>query len=375
LFLDEVHAIGRDNGIRVLRGSGNGLTQDTPYHAWKEIFQQFFQVDPFLTDRHTRRSQILRQLPPIRGERGFPAFAIRMAPLLNAVLPLDLPENRTTRKMAHGVRHKTTQQFLLRLLQRQVAGTARRKARPTVLILDNGQWMDPYSWELAIGISREVSSLLTIVATRPLGEQAAGEALSRSKLRLEQEDHVLRLTLEALSKPELADLLWHESGVQAMPEEVLEALFLRAGGRPTFTMALVRQWSELGLADIDGGVVRLSAAPTALYQTPLPESVRQVVTGRIERLSPAQQLILKVASVIGVNFSIRRLQELYPVKRDHAEIQGQLRALAESNILKPHTPDNEAEYQYSCNFYWQVSNSLLPLAQRLQLQRKLELLE
>ena len=184
LLLDELQDMALENRLRVFKGSGDGLAQDTPYHAWKAIFQQIFQVDPFLSDRHARRSHILRQLPPIRGERGFPAFAIRMAPLLNAVLPLDLPENRTTKRMAHSVRHKTTQQFLLRLLQRQVAGSARRKARPTVLLLDSGQWMDPYSWDLAIGISREVSSLLTIIATRPLCEQATGEALSHICRRL-----------------------------------------------------------------------------------------------------------------------------------------------------------------------------------------------
>ncbi|UCG25775.1 MAG: adenylate/guanylate cyclase domain-containing protein, partial [Chloroflexota bacterium] len=215
LMLDELRALAVEMRLRVLEGAGDGLEQVTPYYAWRSVFQAIFDLDPFIQDRHARRSHILRQLPPIRGERGFPAFAIRMSPLLNAVLPLDLPESQTTSRMAPAQRHRTTQQFLLRLLQRRVVRPGRRRARPSVLLFDNGQWMDRYSWELAIGVSQEVKPLLTIIATRPLSEQAAGRPLAQISRQLEGEEHVSRLGMSLLTKEQLADLLWHELGIQA----------------------------------------------------------------------------------------------------------------------------------------------------------------
>ncbi len=371
LFLSEIGAMATNMGLRVLEGAADGLEQFTPYFAWRSVFQQLFQIDPFLGDRNERRSHVLRQLPPIRGERGFPAFAIRMAPLLNVVLPLDLPENRTTSKMSQEVRHRTTQQFLLRLLQRRVVGHGRRRTQATLLILDSGQWMDPASWELAIEISREVTPLLTIIATRPICEQAAGRALSVICQRLEGEEHVLRLELKPLEKLEMADLLWHELGIQAIPEEVLEILHHRVGGRPAFALASVRQWMQKGLMDIDGGAARLTTSASTLSEALPPESVQQAIVARIERLSPTQQLILKTASVVGEKFSTRTLLTMYPVEREAKYIPKELEILARGELLRPWLNGEEPGYRFASTYHWQVTNSLIPHQQRTRLQEAL----
>lgn len=371
LFVSEIREMAAKMGVRVLEGVADGLEQATPYFAWRSVFRQLFEVDPFLTDRNERRSHVLRQLPPIRGERGFPAFAIRMAPLLNVVLPLELPENHTTSKMSRELRHRTRQQFLLRLLQRQVVGGGRRKSQPTLLILENGQWMDPTSWELAIEVSREVKPLLTIIATRPICEQAAGRALSGICQQVEGDDHILRLELKPLGKPEVADLLRHELGIKVIPGEVLEILHQRAGGRPAFALASIRQWREMGLVDIDGGVARLTASVLALSQARAPESVQQAIIARIERLSPTQQLILKTASVVGESFGTQALMAIYPIKREADSIPGELRSLAQGELLLPWLNGEEPGYRFASAYHWQAANSLMPLEQRRRLREAL----
>ena len=374
-LLDELRQLAMELRLEVLEGAGDGLEQATPYYAWRSVFRAIFDVDPFLQDRHARRSFILRQLPPIRGERGFPAFAIRMAPLLNVVLPLDLPESQTTARMAPALRHRTTQQFLLRLLQRRVVRPGRRRARPTVLLFDNGQWMDHYSWELAISVSREIEPLLTIVATRPLSEQAAGRPLAQISRHLEGEEHVMRLTMSHLTKEELANLLWHELGIQASPEEFLNTLYRRTGGRPSFALALARQWLAQDLIVVKDGVAQVNGSSAELSQTPPPDSIRQAITSRIERLSPARQLIMKVASIIGQRFPTADLLELYPVTGDIAAIPAHLKALVKSELLVPYNEGEEMGFRFACELYWQVSNSLLPAAQRQLLREKLHSLE
>ena len=105
----------------------------------------------------------------------------------------------------------------------------------------------------------------------------------------------------------------------------------------------------------------------ALNASPPPEVVRQSITGRIERLSPAQQLILKSASVIGERFSTKKLLGIYPVQSELDSVPTQLRALADSELLTPTMLGDEPGYRFACDFHWQVSNSLLPQA----IQRKL----
>lgn len=362
LFLGVARQLASRMRLRVFEGAGSGLEPDTPYHVWQPVFQQLFDVDPFLLDKRARRSHVLRQLPPIRGERGFPAFAIRMAPLLNVVLPLDMPENRTTARMRPEVRRKTTHQFLLRLLQRHISGTRRRPDRPSILILDNGQWMDRDSWELALEASEEIKSLLVIVATRPIHEQAARGTFAQLGRQLDELPHALRIKLETFKRYELADLLWHELGVQAITDEALDVLMRRAGGRPSFTVALTRQWLEDGLIEIDSGVVNLTAAIDDLSRTPPPETVRQLITGRIERLSPAQQLILKTASVIGERFSTEALLACYPLKSELETLPALLQALVSSDLLVPLQEVDQPNFEFACDFHWQVSRSLVPQA-------------
>jgi len=360
MFLGEARQMASRKRLRVFEGAGSGLEPDEPYYAWRTVFQQLFEVDMFLTDRRTRRSHVLRQLPPIRGERGFPAFAIQMSPLLNAVLPLDLPENQTTAQMSNEVREKTTRQFLLRLLQRYVSGTSKRRMRPSLVILDNGQSMDLQSWELALEASREIKSLLILIATRPLAEQTTNFSLAQFGSRLLSEDHVERIRLGLFRRYELADLLWHEIGVQAISDDVLDLLMRRTGGRPAFAVAVTRQWLEEGLIELRGGTISVRQSLTELSQSPPPEEVWQSITGRIERLSPTQQLILKTASVIGESFSDRALSEMYPVKDELDNLLDNLQALAAAEFLTPLEPSEEQGYEFACNFHWQVSRSLLP---------------
>lgn len=362
LFLAEARRLAARKQLRIFEGAGNSLEANVPYHAWRPIFQEIFDVDPFLLDKRASRSHVLRQLPPIRGERGFPAFAIRMAPLLNVVLPLDLPENETTAGMSVEARKNTTRQFLLRLLQRHVSGTSRRRKRPAILILDDGHWMDGDSWELALEASLEIPSLLIIVATRPIQEQAVDGVLAEVARRLDAMAEVQRIKLATFKRYELADLLWHELGIQAIGDEALDVLLRRAGGRPSFTVALTRQWLADGLIRLEGGVANQAASVEALNRTAPPETVRQLITGRIERLSPTQQLILKTASVIGESFTLETLLARYPLRDEMDALPAQLEALVEADLLMPIEGDDEPAYHFACDFHWQVSRGLVPLA-------------
>ena len=47
-----------------------------------------------------------------------------------------------------------------------------------------------------------------------------------------------------------------------------------------------------------------------------------VITSRIDRLTPAQQLTLKVASVIGRLFPFRLLRDIHPIEADRHLLRG-----------------------------------------------------
>ena len=98
----------------------------------------------------------------------------RLAPLLNSVLPLELPDNELTAQLTGEVRADNTRQLLVQLLQAAATGPRAAAASPLLLVLDDAHWFDSASWALARQVVARVRPLLLVLATRPLVEPLPG---------------------------------------------------------------------------------------------------------------------------------------------------------------------------------------------------------
>ena len=78
----------------------------------------------------------------------------------------------------------------------------------------------------------------------------------------------------------------------------------RVTGHPFFCEELLRAMLEAAVVRVDGGV----CAVGDLAAVDLPTTVEGVIVSRLDRLTPAQQLCLKVASVIGRTFRERMVR-------------------------------------------------------------------
>ena len=76
-------------GIRTLMGAGDSVEQATAYYAWRPVFSSLFGLERAAGVSAQVREQVLAQ---IESEPDLE----RVAPLLNAVLSLNLPENGLT---------------------------------------------------------------------------------------------------------------------------------------------------------------------------------------------------------------------------------------------------------------------------------------
>src|SRR6185436_3727687 len=127
-----------------------------------------------------------------------------------------------------------------------------------------------------------------------LAQLLAAPGIERFELRALTGDDSLRLVAERL-------------GVRSLPDEVAALIRDRAEGNPFFSEELAYALRDSGVLLIDDGDCRL--APGARLETlTLPGNVEGVVSSRIDRLTPSQQLAIKVASVIGRVFALRVLR-------------------------------------------------------------------
>jgi class 3 adenylate cyclase len=313
LMMEEV-AEARRRGVRVLIGSGDAVEQLTPYHAWRPVFTELLGGARSARRVERRLEELLARDPD----------AARLIPLVNAVLPLELPENELTAQLEGEGRAERTRAVLLKLLERSSAG-----AVPLLLVVDDIHWLDSASMALLESVAGELSSARLLLGIRPLdGERAA--ALDRlcelSRARV--------ITLDPLPEVAVSRLAARQLGVEVVPQALGRFLMERTGGNPFYVGELVRALQETGLVSVEGRRCSLLAEPSALDSEAVPASVEAVVTSRIDRLRPEEQLALKIASTFGTAFTAAQLADIYPVETEQPQVVARLEGLERAGLLR-----------------------------------------
>src|SRR6185295_18294615 len=95
-LLEEIENNARAAGVRTAVGAADSIERSTPYHAWRGVFTTLLGLEQ-LNDPQARRDHVLATLSPV-------AELSRLAPLLNVVLPLELPESEITAQMTGELR-------------------------------------------------------------------------------------------------------------------------------------------------------------------------------------------------------------------------------------------------------------------------------
>ncbi len=347
LLMEELARQARALGITPLTGAGDAIERSTPYFAWRPIFESLFM------GAEQRAGGWREQLLDSLGSDARP-----LAPLLNAVLPLDLPENELTTQLTGEARQDNTQQLLIDLLLAQTGD------RPLLLLFDDAHWIDSVSWALIRRVRREAEPLLLALGARPFGDD-----MPPFYAELLAQPDAVHLPLDTLSRPAVEELVARRLGVDAMPPEVMRLIHDKAEGHPFFSEELAYALRDAGLLRVAGG--RATLAPGAdLDALDFPTTIQGVITSRIDRLSPSQQLTVKVASVIGRIFAVRVLGGVYPAEGGEGQLLANLKRLERLDITPLETPEPELAYIFKHIVTQEVVYELMTYAQRRQLHEQ-----
>lgn len=370
----------RPQGMVCLSGGGDAIDKSTPYHAWRPIFRQFFRLDSLPDDPAGQRSRVMARLqaefvprtgqpPPqidlIPDAHDSPAEWSWewLVPLLNTVLPLDWPENELTRQMTGKVRADNTLELLVSLLQ-QAAQKSSRQGHPYLLVLDNAHWLDSASWALALLVARRVRPGLLVIATRPLLDSIPAE-YNQLISRPETE----RLALNSFTAAHTKTLVCRRLGVSDLPDSLAQLIHAKTGGNPFFGEELAYALRDAGLITVSNNHCRLAPEAGDLHRLHLPDTVQGVITSRIDRLPPAQQLTLKVASVIGRVFEFNTLRAIHPIDTDKPHLVDYLNTLDKQKITALDKPEPDPAYVFKQLTTQEVAYNMMLFSQRRELHR------
>lgn len=339
-LLRELAAQGRALGARVVRGGGDPIDADTPYHGWARIFATLLHGG----SDHEAVVQALTNDQELHN----------LAPLLEVVLPSNWGDNDTTAKLQGAERARAIQRLLIGIL-REAAGQ-----QPLLLILDDGQWMDPASWELLLAMHRELPQVLIALAIRD-GTQPAEPVAQWLAQSVPQ-----RITLGPLPKDEILELARDRLGLNQLPPQTERIILEKAGGNPMYCEELAR---GLPTATDIAGILDY------LQKAEVPDSVQGLITARLDRLPSEAQFTLKVASVLGRVFGLDELNAVHPKHPAQGYLDGMCRSRLAPD-LKPtgaHSPGPvgvSGHYRFRNPLTLDVAYGLMLFAQRRQLHRQ-----
>src|SRR5215216_3428579 len=344
-------------GVPVLAGAGDAVERNTPWHAWQELFGRLPAFD--VHDKASCRRVVLDLLGPDPELRD-------LAPLLNPVLSLELPETARSGELSGQGRADRTRDLLVRLL-RAVVGD-----KPAVLVIEDAHWLDSASTGLVLALSRERMPLLLVVATRSQGESrtVADELGWSAYRRLLRAPSIERLVLDRLPSEAVGALVGQRLGAASVPPVLTSLVEEKTDGNPLFTEELTSALRDAGLVRVvDGRVELVSEVPDVLARR-LPQTVNAAITSRIDRLSPTQQLTVKVASVIGRVFAVVILRDIHPLQNAAARtLAKDLAEIERADLTVLDTSEPDLSYLFKHVIIQESAYNLMLLSQRRQLHR------
>lgn len=356
-LMDDLLDQARRVGLPAFVGAGDAIDRGD-YHAWRAIFTELLKLDPGID-------------PDIRRDRFWAALAqdpelVARAPLLSAWLKVGLSDDDsgafTTASLMSQTRAESNRALLLSLLRIGL------KNSPALLILEDAHWLDTSSWALTLALSQWLAPrpaiglpIVLVIATRPLSEPVPLEY--RRLLDLATTRY---LRLSPLPPADSLALVRQRLGVTDLPEAVAALIQARAEGHPFFTEELTYALRDSGLLLIAEGRCQLTRGPEALNALAFPDTVQGIITSRIDRLAPAHQLALKVASVIGRTFVVQLLHDVYPIEADKEEISGILQTLEQLDLI---IRESGAAFSFKHVIIQETAYNLMLFKQRRDLHR------
>ena len=220
------------------------------------------------------------------------------------------------------------------LLFNAVAGLLSEAAEtvPLCVVLDDLHWADAQSLALLKHVLRSTEQgSLEMIATFRDSDLGKDHPLTAVLADLRSLQGTQRVALHGLGADEVAEIMTSIAGheLEADAIELAGQIAAETDGNPFFVGEILRGLSESGALVFDEETSRWSIDTSAGIA--LPESVREVIERRVERLGEEPLEALRLAAVVGREFDLELLSAV--VEIDEARLLDDLEAAVAASVL------------------------------------------
>ncbi len=347
-LLDDFERQAAALNLRVLKGAGDAVDRNAPYHPWRTVFADIFGIQPS-DDVNERGAKVERFL------QALPDKLRLLRPLLEVVLAADLGSDEAVKHLSGEARAQQTQKLLAAVLQHAV------DKQHIAIIVEDAHWFDSASWALFRSLRLNVVPVMWLVASRPLDDPPEEfQALLR-------DPDIKKLRLGPLGRDDAGNLACQRIGVKGLPSEVIDLIATRAEGNALYVEEMALVLRDTKSIIIDGEDTRLAVPIEELGNLQLPATVEGLIVSRVDSLQLPEQMTLKVASVVGRQFPIETVQEVYPLPEHKSDVPKMIPGLILQELVR--TADIADQYIFKHVLTKEAVYGLMLFGQRRGLHR------
>jgi len=196
---------------------------------------------------------------------------------------------------------------------------ATSEARPLIVVLEDAHWTDQATGEfLTLMVESLTASRILLCVTHRTGYP----------LPFTPGAFGTQLTLSRIPRADASAIGCSLVGARSLSADLQQFIDAKTEGNPFFIEEVLRSLQERGLLEREGDEVGLRRTTE---NVDVPDSVEDVLLGRLERLDRASRDVLRVAAVIGREFPRRVLERV--ITDGSQAIEDLIRALRSAELI------------------------------------------
>lgn len=325
-LIADVATRARERNMHVAWGAGYALEMTSIFFPWRQILAQMLcDTDHFdAVQARTAAASLVAD-----DERW-----TSWLPLLNDVLPMHWPANDLTQQMTSQARAASLRALMVEFARRLA------RVRPLLIVADDLHWFDGASASLLLAlIGARVPGLMLLLGTRPL---PVGQVVPAHEVLAE----IGVIDLDALSHADVGSLIVGRLAAVEVAPALTDFVYMRTAGNPFYAEELILALRAARHIDMVDGVVAFAA--DAASRVTLPDGLRGIIVSRIDALGAAEQLALKIAAVIGREFSLPMLKDLLPPTDASVDLAQVAQVLEREDVVRPaRTPGGGYRFKHA----------------------------
>jgi len=277
-----------------LRGDSLSYTRSVSYHPWRQIIRQSIEAR-----EEDSQAEVRNKLQYVCECCSLPGGDV---PFLEAMLAVESEESA---KVVMGFQGDALKQRMIDATRGFMCGLAAEN--PLVFVFDDLHWSDEASLNLLNSVLDLAGAqrIVFICMSRPDTTSPGWELIKQ--LNTNAGGSYFSLELSPLQSGQTEILLNNLLGVNDLPRSIRDSIAEKGEGNPFFIEEMIRSLMETKqIVQQDGHWV----AAGGEAKITLPNTLRGVLSARIDRLAETPKHVLQNAAVIGRSFDLKVLRRL-----------------------------------------------------------------